>query len=57
MTEQVTVSVGAIAKEIGLSDAKRKKAIEALNIAPVGKRRVCKLYAADVVATIRKTLT
>ena len=43
-------------KEIGVSDANVEKAIETLNIEPVGKRGICKLYAADVVATIRKTL-
>jgi hypothetical protein len=56
VTEQATVTVGVIAKEIGVSDAKVKKAIETLKIEPVGKRGVCKLYAADVVDAVRKTL-
>lgn len=56
MTEQATVTVGVIAKEIGVSDAKVKKAIETLKIEPVGKRGACKLYAADVVEAVRKTL-
>ena len=38
------------------SAAKVKKAIEALKIEPVGKRGVCKLYAADVIEAVRKTL-
>jgi hypothetical protein len=56
VTEQATVTVGVIAKEIGVSDAKVKKAIETLKIEPVGKRGACKLYAADVVEAVRKTL-
>ena len=45
-----------IAKELGLSDAKVKKALETLKIEPVGKRGVCKLYAPEVIEEIRKTL-
>ena len=56
MTEQATMTVGVIAKELGVSDAKVKKAIEALKIEPVGKRGVCKLYATDIVEAIKKTL-
>ncbi|MBS1167878.1 MAG: hypothetical protein H6R00_3903 [Proteobacteria bacterium] len=56
MTEQATITVGVIAKELGVSDAKVKKAIEALKIEPVGKRGVCKLYATDIVEAIKKTL-
>lgn len=50
------MTVGVIAKELGLSDAKVKKAIEALKIEPVGKRGVCKLYATDIVEAIKATL-
>ncbi len=56
VTEQSTVTVGVIAKELGVSDAKVKKAIEALKIEPVGRRGVCKLYATDVVDAVKKTL-
>lgn len=56
MTDQATVTVGVIAKELGVSDAKVKKAIEALKIEPVGKRGICKLYATDVVEAVKKTL-
>ncbi|WP_370673868.1 hypothetical protein [Pleomorphomonas sp. PLEO] len=56
MTEQTTVTVGVIAKEIGVSDAKVKKAIETLKIEPVGKRGICKLYASDVIEAVKKTL-
>lgn len=56
LDHQATVTVGVIAKELGVSDTKVKKAIEALKIEPIGKRGVCKLYATDVVEAIRKTL-
>lgn len=56
MTEQTTVTVGVIAKEIGVSDTKVKKAIEALKIEPVGKRGICKLYAAEVLEAVKKVL-
>ncbi|MBS1183110.1 MAG: hypothetical protein H6Q99_2990 [Proteobacteria bacterium] len=56
MTEQATVTVGVIAKALGVSDTKVKKAIDALKIEPVGKRGVCKLYASDVVDAVKKTL-
>lgn len=56
MTDQATVTVGIIAKELGISDAKVKKAIEALKIEPIAKRGICKLYATDVVEAVKKTL-
>lgn len=56
MTEQATVTVGVIAKELGVSDTKVKKAIEALKIEPVGKRGICKLYATEVVEAVKKAL-
>ncbi len=56
MTEQATVTVGVIAKALGVSDTKVKKAIDTLKIEPVGKRGVCKLYASDVVDAVKKTL-
>ncbi|WP_156886921.1 hypothetical protein [Pleomorphomonas oryzae] len=56
MTEQTTVTVGVIAKEIGVSDTKVKKAIEALKIEPVGKRGICKLYATEVLEAVKKVL-
>lgn len=57
LTDQATVTVGVIAKELGVSDAKVKKAIETLKIEPVGKRGVCKLYAADAVDAVRTSLS
>ena len=56
MTEQATVTVGIIAKEIGVSDAKVKKAIETLKIEPVAKRGVCKLYAPETTEAVKKAL-
>lgn len=56
MDDKATVTVGTIAKELGVSDAKVKKAIEALQIEPVAKRGICKLYAPDIVAAIKTKL-
>lgn len=56
MDDKATVTVGTIAKELGVSDAKVKKAIEALQIEPVGKRGICKLYAPDIVDAIKTKL-
>lgn len=56
MDDKATVTVGTIAKELGVSDAKVKKAIEALEIEPVAKRGICKLYAPDIVAAIKTKL-
>lgn len=53
MDDKATVTVGTIARELGVSDAKVKKAIEALQIEPVAKRGVCKLYAADIVDAVK----
>lgn len=56
MDDKSTVTVGSISRELGLSEAKVKKAIETLAIEPVGKRGVCKLYAPDTVDAVKKTI-
>jgi Mn-dependent DtxR family transcriptional regulator len=56
MNEQATVTVGVIAKTLGVSDAKVKKAIETLAIEPVAKRGVCKLYAPETTEAVKKAL-
>lgn len=50
------LTAGAIAKAIGASDAKVKKAITELGIAPKAKKGVCNLYGADAVAKIKKAI-
>jgi hypothetical protein len=56
VNEQATTTVGVIAKQLGVSDAKVKKAIETLKIEPVGKRGICKLYAPETAEAVKKAL-
>jgi len=55
MTEEL-LTAGKIAKELGVSDAKVKKAIAELKIAPTAKKGVCNMYAPSVVPKIKKAL-
>jgi hypothetical protein len=50
------LTAGAIAKELGLTDAKVKKALKELDIQPKAKRGVCNLYGKDVVAKVKKAV-
>jgi predicted ArsR family transcriptional regulator len=50
------ISAGAIAKELGVTDAKVKKALKELGIEPVEKKGVCNLYSNDAVAKVKKAL-
>lgn len=47
------LTAGAIAKAIGASDAKVKKALEDLAIKPKAKKGVCNYYGKDVLAKVR----
>lgn len=47
------LSAGAIAKELGLSEAKVKKAIKDLDLAPKAKRGVCSLYGREVLSKVK----
>jgi Mn-dependent DtxR family transcriptional regulator len=47
---------GAIAKELGVSDAKVKKAIKELAIQPKAKKGVCSYYSQDALAEIKAAL-
>ncbi len=47
------LSAGAIAKELGLSEAKVKKAIKDLALAPKAKRGVCNLFGREVLPKIK----
>lgn len=47
------VTAGNIAKELAVSDAKVKKAIQELGIKPKAKKGVCSYYAKDAVARIK----
>lgn len=50
------LTAGSIAKTIGASDAKVKKAIKELGIQPKAKKGVCAYYGADAVAKVKKAL-
>ena len=47
------LTAGQIAKLVGASDAKVKKAIGDLKIKPAAKKGVCNLYAKDAVAKVK----
>ncbi len=50
------ITAANIAKELGASPAKVKKAIEALKIEPVAKKGVCTYYSRDAVKKIKAAL-
>jgi hypothetical protein len=50
------LTAGNIAKALGVSDAKVKKAIQHLGIKPEAKKGVCNYYAKDVVKKIKGAL-
>jgi hypothetical protein len=56
MADKETVTAAVIAKELGVSDAKVKKAIEALGIAPAAMRGICKLYSPETIEAVRAKL-
>ena len=50
------MTAGAIAKELGASDAKVKKAIAALKLKPAAKKGVCSYFAKTDIPKIKKAL-
>ena len=57
MNEKTDLLTAAnIAKELGFSDTKVKKAIQQLKIAPKAKKGVCNYYSRDAVAKIKAAL-
>ncbi|MEO5345361.1 MAG: hypothetical protein H7834_03155 [Magnetococcus sp. YQC-9] len=50
------LSATNIAKELGVSDAKVKKAIKDLGIEPAAKRGVCCFYARDEIGKIKEKI-
>jgi len=55
-TKNDPISAGNIAKELGLSDAKVKKAIKDLGLEPAAKRGVCNFYARADIDKIKAAL-
>jgi hypothetical protein len=47
------LTAGAIAKELGLAEAKVKKAIKELALQPSAKRGVCNLYGREVLPKVK----
>lgn len=56
MADPNHISAGNIAKELGVSDAKVKKAIKDLELEPVAKRGVCSFYSRDAIVQIQAKL-
>jgi len=50
------ITAANIAKELGASPAKVKKAIEALKLAPVAKKGVCSFYSRDAIKKIKAAI-
>jgi hypothetical protein len=50
------LTAGNIAKELAVSDAKVKKALQELGIKPKAKKGVCNYYAKDAVARVKAAL-
>ncbi|GAB0057534.1 hypothetical protein SIID45300_01864 [Candidatus Magnetaquicoccaceae bacterium FCR-1] len=50
------LSATNIAKELGVSDTKVKKAIKDLGIEPASKRGVCCFYARDEIGRIKEKI-
>lgn len=48
------VTAAGIAKELGISDTKVKKAIKELGLEPSGKKGVCSYYARDAMPKIKE---
>lgn len=50
------LTAGKIAKELGVSDAKVKKAIKELGLEPEAKKGACSYYSKAQVAKIKKAV-
>ncbi len=50
------MTAGAIAKELGLSDTKVKKAIKELALEPATKKSVCCYYGRDALERVKSKL-
>ncbi len=47
------LTAGALAKELGVSDARVKKAIKTLGLEPKAKKGVCAYYGKDALAKLK----
>jgi hypothetical protein len=51
------LTAGAMAKALGASDAKVKKALKDLRIKPKAKKGVCSYYGQDALAKVRTAVS
>jgi len=56
MASNEMLTAGNIAKTLGVSDTKVKKAIQELGIKPVAKKGVCTYYGKDAIARVKSAL-
>jgi hypothetical protein len=56
MANDDVIGAASIAKELGVSDAKVKKAIKELGIEPAAKRGVCNFYSRESIPAIKAKL-
>ncbi len=56
MADEGQITAANIAKELGASPAKVKKAIDELKLAPVAKKGACCYYSRDEVKKIKASL-
>ncbi|MEW6019532.1 MAG: HTH domain-containing protein [Pseudomonadota bacterium] len=56
MAEKQLLTAGKIAKELGVSDARVKKAIKELGLEPSEKKGACCYYDAAQIAKIKKAV-
>ena len=54
--QQDLLTAGNIAKELKVSDAKVKKAIQQLGISPSAKKGVCNYYSKDVLPKVKSAI-
>jgi hypothetical protein len=50
------MTAGVLAKELGVSDAKVKKALKDLDIQPEAKKGCCSYYGAETLRKLKATL-
>ncbi len=50
------LTAGTIAKQLNVSDAKVKKAIQELKITPAAKKGVCNYYSKDTVGKVKAAI-
>lgn len=56
MADNELLTAGKIAKELGVSDAKVKKAIKELDMEPETKKGACSYYSKAQIVKIKKAL-